>query len=258
MRSTSVRFLSLLGLLIFGKLTSAVSQAPSLASKRCAPEDPECHRTSVPKEQHGNVAVSYEERDWIDVPWLDTEAGLVRLDPAESLYSNDVHCWPSVGGIIIGQRVHAVELAYIGLDRFYTTPRSSNETEEDAFCMQLRKIGGKWWRSYDDFEMATGSKVRRMWPDEREVLFLGWPEQGGVWVLRYDNWKMIRGDLGPVWNALSMEERCMALENRGAVFFENPEESEYVRPLLKGFGDREERRDPDVEDGGWWDHGYEL
>ena len=258
MRSTSVRILSLLGLLNFCKLTSAVSQASPLASGPCAPEGSECHRASVSKEQHDDVAVSNEERDWTDVPWLDTEAGLVRLDPADSLYSNDVHCWPSVGGIIIAQRVHAVELAYIGLDRFHTTPRSPNQAEENAFCMQLRKIGGKWWRSYDDFEMATGSKVRRMWPDEREVLFLGWPEQGGVWVLRYDNRKMIGGDLGPVWNAISMEERCMALEKRGAVFFESPEESEYVGPLLKGFGDRKERRDPDVEDGGWWNHGYEL
>jgi hypothetical protein len=67
--------------------------------------------------------------------------------------------------------------------------------------------------------MATKAKLRMMWPDKREVLFLGWPEQGGVWVLRYDNCKMLRGDLGPIWNALNMEESCMALEMRGAMFF---------------------------------------
>ena len=207
--------------------------------------------------QHDYAAV-LSERDWTDVPWLDTEAGLMRLDPGLSLYSNDVHCWPSAGGIIIAERVHAVELAYIGLDRFRITSRSYNETEEDAFCMRLRKIGGKWWSSYYDFEMTTKAKARMMWPDEREVLFFGWPEQGGVWVLRYDNWKMVRGDLGPVWNAFSMKERCIALERRGAVFFERAEESEVVGPLLKGFGEIEKRRDPEVEDGGWWDHGYEL
>jgi hypothetical protein len=101
-----------------------------------------------------------EERDLTDVPWLDLEAGLVRQDLGLSLYTNVVHCWPSVGGIVIAERVHAVELAYIGLDRFHTTPRSPNETEEDAFCIQLRKIGGKWWSSYDDFEMATRAKLR--------------------------------------------------------------------------------------------------
>jgi hypothetical protein len=55
-----------------------------------------------------------------------------------------------------------------------------------------------------------------------------------------------------------MEERCMALERRGAVFLERAEESEVVGPLLKGFGEREKRRDPEIEDDGWWDHGYEL
>jgi len=199
-----------------------------------------------------------EERDLANVPWLNLEAGLVRLDPGLSLYANVVHCWPSVDGIIIAEGVHAVELAYIGLDRFHTTPRSPNATDEDAFCMQLRKLGGKWWSSYDDFEMATKAKLRMMWPDEREVLFLGWPEEGGVWVLRYENWKMVKGDLGPVWNALNMEERCMALERCGAVFFERAEESEVVGPLVRGFGEREKRRDPGIEDGGWWDHGYEL
>lgn len=77
-------------------------------------------------------------------------------------------------------------------------------------------------------------------------------------MLRYDNPKIARGNLGPVWNAFSMEERCMALQMHGAAFFENPEESEYVKPLLEGFGNRERRKDPEVQDGGWWDHGYEL
>jgi hypothetical protein len=150
--------------------------------------------------------------------------------------------------------VHAVELDYIALDRFHITPRSTNASEEDAFCVKLRRIGGKWWSSYEDFGLATRAKGRRLWPDEREVLFLGWPEEGGVWVLRYDNRKLLRGSLGPVWNALSMAERCTALEMHGAVFFETPEESEVVAPLLRGFGERENRRDPGVEDGGWWDH----
>ena len=240
----------LIGLLICCTLSCALSQAPSLAPKQCA-NDPECH-------EHDDIAMMMEGRDFTDVPWLDTESGLMRLDPGESLYSNNIYCWPSIGGIIIAQRVHAVELAHIGLDRFDKTPRSRNKTEEDEFCMRLRRIGGKWWSSYEDFGMATGSGLRMMWPDEREVLFLGWPKQGGVWLLRYDNWKMIRGDLGPVWNALDMEERCMALERCGGEFFENPEESEHVKPLLEGLGNREQRRDPDLEGGGCWDHGYEL
>ena len=111
MRSTSIRFLSLP---IFCKLASAVSQAPPHASAQCALEDSECHRASLAKEQHDYATVFSEERDLTDVPWLDLEAGLQRLDPGLSLYTNVVHCWPSVGGIITAEHVHAVELACIG------------------------------------------------------------------------------------------------------------------------------------------------
>jgi hypothetical protein len=135
MRITSIRFLSLL---IFCKLASAVIQAPPHASGQCAREDSECQRASLAKEQHDYAAVFSEERDLTDAPWLDLEAGLVRLDPGLSLYTNVIHC----------------------LDRFHTTSRFPNATEEDAFCMQLRKIGGNWWSSYDDFEMATKAKLR--------------------------------------------------------------------------------------------------
>lgn len=122
-------------------------------------------------------------QDMTDEPWLDIEADMVRFDPGEALYQNEVRCWPSVSGVIVASRsVHLVELAYIGVDRFHVNARSKNGTVEDAFCMQLRKIGGKWWKGYADF--VRGGKSRMLWPDEREVLFLGWPEHGGVWVLR--------------------------------------------------------------------------
>ncbi|PVH73084.1 hypothetical protein DL98DRAFT_431944, partial [Cadophora sp. DSE1049] len=169
-------------------------------------------------------------------------------------------------GIIVAERVHHVELANSSLDRFHSTPRSSNSTEEDIFCRNLRKIGGKWWSSWWDCQEATKSKMRMMWPDEREVLFLGWPEAGGVWLLRYENLKQVHGDcndsiyirdIGTIYSALTMEERCEGIKLSGGVFFESPKESEVVRPLLEGLGNHE-RKDPELEDGGWWDHGYEL
>lgn len=154
--------------------------------------------------------------------------------------------------------MHAVGLAYIGLDRFCVNACSLNQTEEGAFCTKVRKKGGKWWISYANFDGARYAKVRRMWPDEREVLFLGWTEQGGVWLLRYGDPKMVKGDVGPVWNALNMEERCMALKRLGAVFFENPVENELVGLLLTEFGEREQRKDPEIEDGGLWGHNCDL
>ncbi|KUJ18828.1 uncharacterized protein LY89DRAFT_683692 [Mollisia scopiformis] len=53
--------------------------------------------------------------------------------------------------------------------------------------MKLRKVGGKWWESPYDFEKAVEFKMRKMYPDEREVLYLGWPQEGGVWVLRFQS-----------------------------------------------------------------------
>lgn len=67
----------------------------------------------------------------------------------------------------------------------------------------------------------------------------------------------MHGDIGTIYNALTMEERCEGIKLSGGIFFENPRESDVVRPLLEGFG-KHERRDPELEDGGWWDHGYEL
>ena len=46
-------------------------------------------------------------------------------------------------------------------------------------------MGGEWWSSYWDFIDATNLGGRsRMTAKQQEVLYLGWPESGGVWILR--------------------------------------------------------------------------
>jgi hypothetical protein len=180
---------------------------------------------------------------------------LMRLDPSSSRYTNEVRCWPSVGGIIIAERVHPVEVLFLDLDRFYPTPRAPNATQEDEFCKKLRMVGGKWWASYLEFEWAIRYKMRQLWPDERDMLYLGWPkDKKGVWLLRFENWKAVGGDIGTIYNALTMDERCLAIQISGGTFFENPEDSEYLAPLVRGFGNRKKRKDPRLpEDGGSWD-----
>ncbi|KUJ18825.1 uncharacterized protein LY89DRAFT_551198, partial [Mollisia scopiformis] len=137
-----------------------------------------------------------------------------------------VTCYPSVGGIIMTKHAHSVELDYIGVDHFYTTYRSYNTTEEDEFCMKLRKIGGKWWHSIQDRDDAIDSGLRPVYPDEIEVLFLGWPADGGVWILRLESWYQVNWVLGPIFNALNMEERCKAIELCGGTFVQDPEDNE--------------------------------
>ena len=65
---------------------------------------------------------------------MDYEIDLERLDPHLTPYYNQIRCWPSVGGIMVADRVSAVELEFIHLDRFHVTHRSFNETEENTFC----------------------------------------------------------------------------------------------------------------------------
>lgn len=49
-----------------------------------------------------------------------------------------------------------------------------------------------------------------------------------------------------IMNAHTMEERCRAMEMVGATYYENPEDCEYVKPLLDEFGESQ-RRSP-----GYW------
>ncbi|KAG4429915.1 hypothetical protein IFR05_014604 [Cadophora sp. M221] len=156
---------------------------------------------------------------------------------------NRVMCYPSVGGIIINRHVTSVELNFLHRARFEDTPRSSDPNEEDAFCRQLRRTGGKWWASYWSYTRAVISRDIPISTKERETLVLGWPNNGGVWVLQERNWgNLSRG--GWAWrNAHTMEERCIGMEMSSALYYANPEDCEPVRALLVGFGehDREPR-----------------
>jgi hypothetical protein len=153
--------------------------------------------------------------------------------------SNTVICWPSVGGLIIADRVTPIELQYLSLPRFTSTPRSLNQTAEDEFCRQLRKIGGKWFPSHWDWWAKYVQMSRDMKLSEMEVLTLGWPEVGGVWVLRRPSrWGEDRGWSLRIRNAVTMKERCEAIEMSGGVFYARPEENVFVKALLESFGEK--------------------
>lgn len=99
----------------------------------------------------------------------------VRIDPTGNGWGNEICCWPSTGGLIVAEGVHAVELQYVVVDRIHVIERSWNATEGDEFCMKLRRIGGKWWDNYINYIQATAYKLKPMYQDERGVIYLGWP-----------------------------------------------------------------------------------
>jgi len=51
------------------------------------------------------------------------------------------------------------------------------------------------------------------------VLIYGWPESGGVWLLKTTNSKAGEVGIGRVGNVVSMKERCDVLQRLGAQFY---------------------------------------
>jgi hypothetical protein len=142
-----------------------------------------------------------------------------------------VRGWPSSGGIYIAADVYGVELDFLGLDRFKPSPRSENPAEEDAFCQRLRKVGAKWFKSEEDYFEWSEAGIPRD-PEEDTELLLGWPEPGGVWVLKVNQSDAARKGVGRIKNAFTMEERCSAIEQLGGRFYSDPKDCPDTKDMI--------------------------
>jgi hypothetical protein len=137
----------------------------------------------------------------------------------------NIYSWPSSGGLIVKEDANAAELDFLGLDRFSTSKRSSDDGEEDRFYFKMRKIGAKWWKSEHDYHAASinGVTGRVLTEDERRVTYVGWPPSGqGVWFLQFSSKKDVPISLvGKLRMAFTMDEHCRLLREYGASFFSN-------------------------------------
>lgn len=136
-----------------------------------------------------------------------------------------VACWPSSGGIWI-KHADVVDLEFLGLDRFDSTPRQFNQTAEDEFCSTLKMVGAEWWQLPPDFK-RRGHLGKEQYgcetlescftPDVRNEFLLAWPET--FMTVCYVPIALVeeRGDesLGGYRNALTMEERCRVIMRLG-------------------------------------------
>jgi hypothetical protein len=160
-----------------------------------------------------------------------------RITPRQWGGSNTVY-WPSVGGIVV---VQDVELDYIGFNPGdQGLERYLEQDKEDELCRQLRRIGGEWWASYFEYVWVREMQMRYMSAIEKEVLLLGWPSTGGVWVVRLENRTVPWEESNLTRLAPTMDERCEALKQNGATFDKDPKDCDYVKSLLDGFGEHEE------------------
>lgn len=140
-----------------------------------------------------------------------------------------VRGWPSTGGLYIATPCYGVELDFLGLDRFHESPRSEDPAEEDAFCKRLRMIGASWFANEREYAEAD---LRGYGPNAPRPLVLGWPEGGGVWVLRVNEREAVERGLGRIQNAYNMEERCRVIEQLGGTYFADPKDCPDTRDLV--------------------------
>ncbi|KAK1241804.1 hypothetical protein MKX07_007627 [Trichoderma sp. CBMAI-0711] len=141
-----------------------------------------------------------------------------------------VQGWPSKGGVYILEDCFGIELDFLKLDRFHSTPQPypsgpDAATEEEAHCNRMRQLGAVWWESEEQW--VEEKLVKPLEPALRRAqrfVKVGWPAGGGVWVLDITEDDAMTRGAGIIYNAHDMEERCRLIEQLGGVFFENPKD----------------------------------
>lgn len=133
-----------------------------------------------------------------------------------------VYGWPSTGGIWVHEECYGVELNFLGLSRFEPSDTERFSPAEDGFCKRLEMIGAQFYESEYAYNTQTfRHDASRMW--------YGWPgdaPEGGVWVLRTKGPEGAELGVSRIRNALTMEERCKAIEMLGGRFYERWEDVE--------------------------------
>jgi hypothetical protein len=133
--------------------------------------------------------------------------------------------YPSTGGIIIRVNADLVELKQLNFDPLNPpSTRFSDQEKEDAFCAELRKVGGKWWSSEKRFLDVPWKDWDETQPTDEELrnVWFGWPKEGGVLVLQCEQDEK-PDDIRRLRMAETMEERCWILREKfGARFYEAP------------------------------------
>lgn len=168
----------------------------------------------------------FESDTWKRTSWEESEEG----------GGCTIYAWPR-GGVVVKDFADAVEMNFLGFDRFDPPTHRypvNEQDKEDAFARELLKIGGKFWTSQ---KRASDVERGRVEPvgEERMYRAFGWePEDGsgGVWELAfdfYDNDVTERVEIARLGVTLTMEERCKVLKRLGAKFYEDPKECEGLR-----------------------------
>lgn len=129
-----------------------------------------------------------------------------------------VRGWPSSGGFYVYNAKSVVELDFLNVDYFNSIPRANDQADENAHCTKMRQLGAKWYATEEDW---LKFRVTGPSPDD-PVLVFGWPEDGGMWLLKTTASDASELGVGRVANARVMKERCDIIRRLGGIFFANP------------------------------------
>ncbi|KAI1504901.1 hypothetical protein F5X99DRAFT_370227 [Biscogniauxia marginata] len=136
-------------------------------------------------------------------------------------HSTRVYGYPSSGGVLVLPFCNGVDLAFLHLPRLGPAERSGDPAAEDRHCARMRRLGAWWFASVDEYESTQYFSPERL--DRKMLVVAAWPRGGaGVWVVTMRVGEASEKGLACVWNALSMDERCEAVEKLGGRFYPDP------------------------------------
>ncbi|RYP60207.1 hypothetical protein DL769_008231 [Monosporascus sp. CRB-8-3] len=162
-----------------------------------------------------NSDPSYEDDVDQDVPDPD------KRRVAFGAHTTTVYGYPSSGGVLVLPYCNGVDLAFLDIPRFEPVERSKDPAAEDRHCQRMRRLGA--WKftnvgEYERMPYLSPEKLNRM-----ILVVAAWPQGGaGVWVITMRVGEAAEKGLARVWNALSMDERCEAVEKLGGKIYHDP------------------------------------
>jgi hypothetical protein len=152
--------------------------------------------------------------------------------------------YPSIGGLVIAQYT-GCELDYLGLSRSEEAKPCPIASVEDNFAFKVLCLGGRWWPNWDFYSRHIERATQIPYGQHlRPTIDVGYPSEGGVWVLKTVQWKRSRLLSGlperpdgwvKINMAWTMDKRCEVLKGFGATLYERKEDClDIPKSLEKG------------------------
>lgn len=176
--------------------------------------------TSTPQKRDAHMSWGGDDDYGVDIQTTHPKPEDKPFEPFKRYdlnLDNNVGCW-SDGGVWM-KSISAVEMAWLGVDRFQDTERAESQADEDEFCARFKMLGPTFWELPPRWPMYTSwcSTIKCARPTKQVNISTAFPPTGGVWILDSENERPYQ-QLQALRNALTMEERVDVIKDMGAYF----------------------------------------